>query len=148
MYRIFTAMFFHESIWHIGLNMLSLFFIGPFVEQVFGRWRYASIYFIAGILAGVAQIFTLGTTGYALGASGAIFGVFGALGAFLFLRRRALGPAVNGLIGQWVFFLVINIAFSFTPGIGLLDHAGGLVSGLILGALLIPRLTPRRRMVV
>jgi membrane associated rhomboid family serine protease len=67
-------------------------------------------------------------------------GVFGALGAFFLLRRRALGPAGNALIGQWFFWLVINLIFSFSvTGIAAYAHIGGLAAGLILGALLLPR---------
>ncbi len=146
-YRIFTAMFLHESILHIGLNMLSLFFVGVVTEQVFGRGRFLAIYFLAGIAGGVLEAFLI-PNGAALGASGAIFGIFGAFGAFLFLRRRALGPALNGLIYQWLFFLVINIAFSFSGGIALYDHLGGVAEGLILGALLMPSFTRRSRSTV
>ena len=35
-WRIFTAMFIHFNLLHIGVNMLSLFFIGPAVEVFFG----------------------------------------------------------------------------------------------------------------
>jgi membrane associated rhomboid family serine protease len=137
-YRVFTAMFLHASIAHIALNMLSLYFVGVVVEQLFGHWRFAAIYLASGIVAGISQYFLSSPNEAALGASGAIFGIFGAFGAFIFLRRNLLGRAGNAIISQWLFFLVINIAFSFTPGIALWDHVGGLVSGLILGALLLP----------
>jgi membrane associated rhomboid family serine protease len=137
-YRVFTAMFLHASIAHIGLNMLSLYFVGVVVEQLFGHWRFTAIYLASGVVAGIAQYFLSAPTEPALGASGAIFGIFGAFGAFIFLRRNMLGRAGNAVISQWLFFLVINLAFSFTPGIALWDHVGGLVSGLVLGALLLP----------
>jgi len=46
-------MFLHVSLIHLGLNMLSLFFIGRAVEVFFGRWRYLLIYFISGIGGGL-----------------------------------------------------------------------------------------------
>jgi membrane associated rhomboid family serine protease len=137
-YRVFTAMFLHASIAHIGLNMLSLYFVGVVVEQLFGHWRFTAIYLASGIVAGIAEYFLTSPTEPSLGASGAIFGIFGAFGAFIFLRRNLLGRAGNAIIGQWLFFLVINLAFSFTPGIALYDHLGGLISGLVFGALLLP----------
>lgn len=42
-WRIFTAMFLHVSIFHVGVNMLSLFFIGRVVETFYGKWRYLVI---------------------------------------------------------------------------------------------------------
>ena len=143
-YRIFTAMFLHESILHIGLNMLSLYFVGVLTERIFGGQRYLAIYLLGGILAGVAQaIVTPGAI--ALGASGAIFAIFGAFGAFLILRRQALGPAANALIGQWIFWLALNLVFDVTAAdIGLADHIGGLVAGFILGAIFLS-MSPRAR---
>lgn len=140
-WRIFTAMFIHLSILHIGLNMLSLFFIGPAVEIFFGKWRYLVIYLGSGIIGGIVTYFTLPLNTIAAGASGAIFGIFGALGVFFLLNRRALG---GGVLGQWLFWLVLNLVWGFsTPGIGVLDHIGGLVAGVVLAFILMPR--ARRR---
>ena len=143
-YRIFTAMFLHLNIYHIGVNMLSLYFVGVVTEQIFGHWRFLTIYLASGIIAGVAQAFFLGTQGTALGASGAIFGIFGAFGAFFLLNRRTLGPAANVMLGQWAFWLLINIMFTFgTPGIGIADHIGGLLAGMALAVVLSPNLGRR-----
>lgn len=141
-WRIFTAMWLHFNILHIGLNMLSLFFIGTIVEMFFGKWRYLLIYLLSGVIGGIVTYFALGPNDGTLlaGASGAIFGVFGALGIFFILNRRALGPAGNAMIMNWLFWLVLNFAFDFSiPGIGIQDHIGGLVAGLILGFILLPR---------
>lgn len=141
-WRVFTAMFLHFDIFHIGLNMLSLFFIGPAIELFYGKWRYLLIYLISGLVGGIVTYFFLPPLDISAGASGAIFGVFGALGAFFIVNRRALGPAANMMIGQWVFWLVLNFAFGFSvPGIGIQDHIGGLIAGMILGIVLLP---PRR----
>lgn len=132
-YRILTAMFLHANFTHILLNMISLLSVGIITERIFGKWRFFLLYFVGGIVAGFAQAF-LTPEVPSLGASGAIFAIFGAFGAFILLRRRSLGPAANSVIGQWIFFLVINLAFSFAPGIGLYDHLGGLVTGFVLAA--------------
>jgi len=143
-WRIFTAMFLHFSIIHIGLNMLSLFFIGTAVEVFYGKWRYLLIYLASGIVGGIVT-FVLQPNAFAAGASGAIFGVFGALGAFYFTNRRALGQFGSGAIGNWLFWLGLNLIWGFSnPNIGILDHLGGLVAGLILGLILVRRLGPRR----
>ena len=142
-YRIFTAMFLHESIIHLGLNMLSLYFVGVITEQIFGRGRFLTIYLLSGIVAGVAQA-VLDPSGAALGASGAIFGIFGAFGVFFLLYRRVLGPAANAVLGQWFFWLVLNIVLSFGGGIALYAHLGGLLAGMAFGALLVPGQVRRR----
>ena len=142
-WRIFTAMFLHFNIFHIGLNMLSLFFIGTAVEVFYGKWRYLVIYLVSGIVGGIAtQILT--PNALAAGASGAIFGVFGALGVFYLFNRRALGAYGQGAIMNWVFWLGLNLVFGFSnTGIGIWDHIGGLVAGMAIAAILMPR--SRRR---
>jgi membrane associated rhomboid family serine protease len=145
-WRIFTSMFVHFSLIHLGLNMLSLFMIGRVVEVIYGRWRYLVIYLGAGIVGGVASYFYYFSNldVVSAGASGAIFGVFGALGVFYLMNRgsRAYG---QGAIGNWLFWLAINLVWGISvPGIGIVDHIGGLVAGMALSFLLIPRARRRR----
>jgi membrane associated rhomboid family serine protease len=143
-WRIFTAMFLHFNILHVGLNMLSLFFIGTAVEVLYGKWRYLAIYLLSGMAGGIATLF-LTPDAIAAGASGAIFGVFGALGIFYILNRRNLGAFGGGAITNWLFWLGLNLVWGFsTPGIGIWDHIGGLAAGMIVGAILMPGLRRRR----
>jgi membrane associated rhomboid family serine protease len=145
-WRIFTAMFLHFNLIHIGLNMLTLFLIGGFVEMFYGKWRYLVIYLGSGIVGGIVTYFVMPPATLAAGASGAIFGVFGALGMFYIMNRQALGRYGAGQITNWLFWLGLNLVFGFSvPGIGIWDHIGGLVAGMILAGLLMPRL--RRRAV-
>ncbi|HLH61594.1 MAG TPA: rhomboid family intramembrane serine protease [Ktedonobacteraceae bacterium] len=139
-WRIFTAMFLHFNLIHIGLNMLSLFLIGVAVEVFFGKWRYLVIYLGSGIVGGIVTYFLLPPDTLAAGASGAIFGVFGALGVFYIMNRQALGRYGTGAIMNWLFWLGLNLVFGFeTPGIGIQDHIGGLIAGIILAIILMPR---------
>jgi rhomboid protease GluP len=142
-WRIFTAMFLHLSILHVGLNMLSLFFIGRVVETFYGHWRYLVIYLVSGLVGGMATFF-LQPDAWAVGASGAIFGVFGALGVFYVANRRAMGSYGAGAIANWLFWLALNLVLGFSdPNIGIIDHIGGLLSGIVLAFLLLPRMRPR-----
>jgi membrane associated rhomboid family serine protease len=136
-YRLVTAMFLHIAWWHIGVNMLSLWFVGVLTERMFGSGKYLLIYFVSGIAGGVLSAVLMPDVP-SLGASGAIFGIFGAFGAYILMRRRQLGPAGNYLIGQWLFYLVLNLVISFSfSGIDAWDHMGGLAAGFILGAILV-----------
>ncbi len=144
-WRVFTAMFLHAGIFHIGLNMLSLFFIGRVVEIMYGKWRYLVIYLLSGIFGGISFLF-FSPGDVAVGASGAIFGVFGALGVFYIVNRRAMGSFGGGAITNWIFWLVLNLALGLAPGSGIAiwAHMGGLVAGMILAFILIPRQGRRR----
>ncbi len=128
-YRIFTSAFLHGSIAHIGLNMLSLYWLGRFIEVVLGSWRTLLVYFVALIVSGISVVLFSPPNAATLGASGAIFGLFGAL----FAIGLKLGDRGKDLVRANVGILVLNLIWSFAvPGISWQAHVGGLVSGFIL----------------
>ena len=124
-YRLFTSAFLHASIFHIGFNMLALFFLGRLLEPAIGTTRFVFVYF-ASLFAGSLGALVLSPDSLTLGASGAIFGIFGA--AFVIARGRGL-DAVAQSIGV---ILVLNLVFSLSsPDISLGGHLGGLVVGVL-----------------
>ena len=133
LWRLVASMFLHGGWMHWLANSWALYQLGTLYEVLFGSKRFALIYFSTGIIAGVAS--SMYNHGPAVGASGAIFGI---LGAFIFSIRRS--PVyrhqswTRGLIGQLVFWIVVNIAIGYSlPFIDNVAHVGGLISGLILG---------------
>src|SRR6266496_3248701 len=76
-WRLITAPFLHYGPVHLGLNMLVLWFIGPALEEYFGRWRYLLLYLVAG-LAGSAGALIATSHSPTVGASGAIWGLMAA----------------------------------------------------------------------
>jgi membrane associated rhomboid family serine protease len=128
-WRLLTAGFLHESIWHIGINMMSLWFVGQSLEPAVGKLYFTAIYFTA-LLAGSFGAVLLTPDSASLGASGAIFGIFGALIVVAHARHISLWQ--SGLMPM----LILNIVFTLgVPGISIGAHAGGLIAGLITGKL-------------
>lgn len=141
-WRLFTAMFLHAGLLHLVVNLVSLFQLGRFYELMFGTRRFLFIYFTTGLAASLASVFW--TRAASVGASGAIFGV---LGAFIFsIRRSPLWrhhPAGKSLVSQAIFLIAANIILTWTiPQIDKAGHVGGLVAGLLLGAILPPLAGP------
>lgn len=141
-WRLLTYMFLHGSLLHIGFNMWCLWDLGAMCESLYGRWTFASIYFITGIAGGIASI-AWNPGVWSVGASGAIFGLAGALIASFYLGEFSLPRiAIKGTLRSLLFFAGFNLLFgSMFPGIDNSCHIGGLVSGLALGAV-IARLAP------
>lgn len=142
-WRLVTYMFLHGGLMHIAFNMWCLWDLGALCESLYGRRTYAATYFITGIAAGMASL--LWNPGVlSIGASGAIFGLAGALIASFALGEFSLpSVAIKGTLRSLLFFAAFNLFFgSLFPGIDNSAHIGGLVSGLILGAL-IARLAPQ-----
>jgi rhomboid protease GluP len=140
LWRLITSMFLHGGWLHWAANSWALYQLGTLYEVLFGWKRFTLIYFVTGIIAGVAS--SMYNHGPAVGASGAIFGI---LGAFIFSIRRSPvyrhQPWTRSLIGQLIFWIVVNIVIGYSlPFIDNVAHIGGLVSGLLLG--LIPHRVP------
>jgi membrane associated rhomboid family serine protease len=137
-WRLFTAALVHSSLWHVGLNMLSLWMIGRILEPLLGRWRFAALYLI-GALGGSVGVALLDFGGWVVGASGAIFGLFGAL----VIIARHLGANLGGIL----IVLGINLAIGFIPGMGISwqAHVGGLVAGALAGLIFARTRRPNQR---
>jgi membrane associated rhomboid family serine protease len=126
-WRLITAGFVHDGIWHIAVNMLSLYFVGSALEPAVGRINFAAIY-IASLLAGSFGALLFQPDIPTVGASGAIFGIFGALIVVAYHRGIPIWQSGLG------FFLVLNLVFSVTfAGISIGGHLGGLIAGAICG---------------
>jgi rhomboid protease GluP len=138
-WRYVTGMFLHEGWLHWGSNAWALYNLGTLYEALFGARRFALVYFVSGIFASLAS----SVSGHvSVGASGAIFGI---LGAFIFSILRSPQyrhqPWVKGLVGQIIFWIVVNLAIgSQFKMIDNTAHVGGLIAGLLLG--LIPHRVP------
>lgn len=128
-WRIITSAFLHGGIWHIGLNMLSLYWLGRFIEVVLKPFRMALVYMVSLVVSGLTVVYFSPPDAATLGASGAIFGLFGAL----FAIGLKLGDRGRDLVRSNVGILVINLLWTFmVPGISWQAHVGGLISGFLV----------------
>jgi Tfp pilus assembly protein PilF len=136
-------MFLHGSLMHIAFNMWCLWDLGRLCESLYGRWTFAAIYLITGVAGGLASV-AWNPQVLSVGASGAIFGLAGALAASFYLGEFSIPKvAIQGTLRSLLFFIGFNVIFgAMIPGIDNACHGGGLVSGVILGAL-IARMAPQ-----
>ena len=146
-FTVFTSMFMHGGLLHLGTNMLFLWIFGNNIEDELGYTRFIIFYFLCGFTAVYAHAFSnpLSTIPM-IGASGAVSGI---LGAYLLLFPRArvhtlifLGffvqvvrlPAVL-VIGFWIVLQLINGLLSrgaaTNSGVAWFAHIGGFIAGLL-----------------
>jgi len=129
-YRLITAGFLHAGPLHIAFNMIALWVLGRDLELVLGRLRYGLLYGVS-LLGSSTAVTLLGAPDRpVLGASGAVFGLMG--GLVIVLRRLRMSP------GPALVTIAINVVLTFTiPGLSVLGHLGGLVTGLAVAAALV-----------
>jgi membrane associated rhomboid family serine protease len=158
---VFTAMFMHASILHIGGNMLFLWIFGNNVEDAMGPIKYVGFYILGGIAALALQV-AVGPNSAVptLGASGAIAAV---LGGYILLYPRA---RVLTLVFIILFFTVIELPALVVLAIWFIQQAvfaaanltnptgggGGVayfahVGGFVFGLTTVKLLATRRRQI-
>jgi membrane associated rhomboid family serine protease len=125
-WRLVTAGFLHFGVLHLMVNMYSLAVLGPALESRLGGVRFGVLYGVS-LVGGTAAIQLFAPYSFAAGASTALYGLFGALGVLLVAARQD----VRGLL----VLLAVNIAISLLPGISLVGHLGGLVTGALTAGL-------------
>ncbi len=155
---LFTAMFLHGGIMHVGGNMLYLWIFGNNIEDVMGHGRFVAFYLLCGVAASYAHALSAPTSVVPMiGASGAISGV---LGAYLLLFPRAqvltlipLGfftrmvwvPAMF-FLGFWIVIQLLSGTLSLGgsgAGVAWFAHVGGFLTGMLLIRFFVRRRPPR-----
>jgi rhomboid protease GluP len=144
-WRLLSSMFLHSGAVHLGLNMLSLYFLGSFVEAAFGRGRFLALYLLSGLSGGLAYLYFGSFNVSAVGASGAIFGLLG--GVLGYALRRGTFSWQNPLIRQLLILLALNLYIGFSvPNISNTAHLGGLAGGFAFGWLVAPSIYARKKL--
>jgi len=154
---VFSSMFMHGGLFHLGGNMLYFWIFGDNVEDRLGHIRFILFYIFCGIVSVYAYAITSPhSLTPMIGASGAVSGI---LGAYLLLFPRAkvhtlvfLGffvtiikiPALI-VIGFWAIIQFVNGLISTgineRGGVAWVAHIGGFLIGLLTIKLWLPRRT-------
>jgi membrane associated rhomboid family serine protease len=154
---VFSGMFMHASILHIGGNMLFLWIFGNNVEDAMGPVKYLLFYLLGGLAALALQVAVApNSTVPTLGASGAIAAVLAGY-IVLYPRARVLTlvliiffftvielPAVI-FLGIWFALQAVFAAANLTNpgggggGVAYFAHVGGFAFGLLTVRLLATR---------
>lgn len=140
-WRMLTSIFVHSTgfVFHVLLNMYTLWVFGQILENMLGRVRFLALYVISGFGGSLAVMYLGNLQTGVVGASGAIFGL---LGAFFVIQRKLGGDSTQLLV-----LLGINLVIGFLPGMSISwqAHVGGLVTGLLLGLIFMGTRQPQRR---
>lgn len=135
-YRLLTYLFLHAHVTHMILNIVGLVWFGRIAENIFGTSRFVAIYFVGGILSGVAH--SLLSTDIAVGASGAVMAVFAASAAGIYRLKDKIPDSVRRFELSWLGGLAAFqvILDQVIPHVAAFAHLGGLLAGLAFGMVL------------
>jgi len=133
LWTLLTSMFMHANLTHLIFNMISLFFVGTFLEKLIGKRRLIWFYLASGIFAGIVFSLLSGFFGISvwgaklfgdssvigIGASGAIFGLIGVLAVLTPRNKISLiaGPLIAIILEYFVSSAFPNSAILIPLGI-------------------------------
>ncbi len=154
-FTIFSSMFLHGGLFHLGGNMLYLWIFGNNIEDRLGHFRFLLFYMLSGIFAAYGHAITEpGSTIPMVGASGAVSGILGAY-LLLFPQARVHTLVFFGffidiikipaliVIGFWAVIQFLNGLMSkglmAQGGVAWFAHIGGFLFGLFTIKLWLPR---------
>jgi len=137
-WQFFTYQFVHGGFFHLGINMLTLFFFGVPVERKIGTKEFILYYLLVGTIDGLLSFLVYAATGFyyinIVGASGAIFGVLLLYAVIypnsvIYLWAVIPIPAPLLIVGYAVIELISM--FSANDDIAHLTHFIGLLAGWV-----------------
>ena len=135
-WRSLTGTLLHAHPLHLVLNALSLFYVGKVIEALSSRYHLALIFIFSALLGSIFSLFLLDVT--SVGASGGIMGYIGFL-LIMGLRQQTIMPKNYA---RSLAIAIIILAATGIVGVDFIDnagHLGGLVGGLLIGMILIPK---------
>ena len=136
-WRLFLSIFIHVGIIHLLFNQLAILIFVRLNENEYSNLKLLTIYIFSGLFANLLSYY-ITPFNISAGSSGAIFGMAGSYLSFLLFKKpkNAIENKEN-LLGISIIIL-INLFY------GLMDskidnwaHIGGLISGFIIGLLLL-----------
>ena len=135
-WRLLSCTFLHIGLIHIGMNMFVLWQIGNILERLTGNVGFLILYLGSGVIASLVSVY-YNPSVVSAGASGAVFGTFGGLVAFLYRNSDGGLEIFKPLLASVTRILLLNLVIGFMiPSIDMAAHVGGLIAGVLLGAIL------------
>jgi len=132
-WRLFTPMFLHGSILHLGFNMYALYIFGPGLERYYKHGRFLLLFILGGFAGNVFSfVFSASPS---LGSSTAIFALLAAEGVFLYQNQKVFGGVARRALNNIIMIAVVNLIIGLSPGIDNWGHMGGLLGGAIFAFL-------------
>ncbi|KAI9342566.1 rhomboid family-domain-containing protein [Obelidium mucronatum] len=137
-YRFIVPVFLHGGVIHFLMNMSFQCRTGFQMEQDFGWWRMAAIYFISGI-GGFLFGGNYSGMSPSVGCSGALFGLIACLLIDLLQNWRLVkNPAWE--LTKLVFLILISFLLGMLPYLDNFAHVGGFFCGFLAGLIFMPQI--------
>jgi len=133
-WQLFTYMFLHGGLLHIGMNMFMLWMFGTTIAHQWGDREFLIYYFVCGVGGGLANWLVAPTSmGVTLGASGAVIGLLLAYSVMypdqIVLLMGLLPMKMKYLMYGLIAIDLLAGLTSTQTGVAHFAHLGGVATG-------------------
>lgn len=132
-WRLLTCGFIHISLWHLGMNMMSLYVLGKMLEPMLGPTKFLAILLLS-IISGSLWVFILDGNVLTIGLSGGLYGLMACEIYILYISGLMKHPTIKSQMMNMIF---INLLINLVPGISVSAHIGGFICGVLLSCLFV-----------
>jgi membrane associated rhomboid family serine protease len=142
-WQLLTYSVLHGGLGHIFFNMLTVWFIGGYLERDWGSRPFIECYLFSVVGAGLVTV-AVAYTGFlgmtprteTIGASGGIFGLLMAFGILYADQEMFMFPLpfmikAKYMVGIWIFIAIIATFQPTQGGVANFAHLGGLFFGFL-----------------
>ncbi|WP_210651006.1 rhomboid family intramembrane serine protease [Nocardioides sp. SYSU D00065] len=129
-WQMVTSMFTHVDLWHLALNLMAIYILGPALEGIMGRVRFLMVYLVGGLAGSVLVLWLSDSQGSTLGASGALYAILGGL-LVTFRKARLDTQWLMQNLALGVVITVVGWRYISWQG-----HLGGLLGGMAVAAII------------
>jgi len=135
-WRLSMATFLHINVLHLAFNLMSLWSVTIYLEDVLGKSKTFALYLALGLVASLVSYlwhaYTPPYVGASAGASGAVCGLIGVCLGFSLRKRNVARHLRSHYISWAVWIAIIGLSAWQIDNAG---HVGGFVPGLLIGLL-------------
>lgn len=135
-WRLLSAPMLHARPSHLYWNLTALYFVGKILEAHGQQKWLVAVFAVSAVIGGLFSV-ALPPDKISVGASGGILGLYGFLGVLAWRNREETPGLFKQLLtGIGLTALIGFVGFQFIDNAA---HLGGLLAGLGMGALIVPR---------
>ena len=139
-HRLLTSIFIHYNFFHLLTNVISLFFLGFYVEYLINnKIYYISLYIISGLYGNLISLL-LSPNDISLGASGSIVGLCGYFFIYFILNYNNIQRQEKFFFAIFFLIMIMNLFSGFSSGgVDVWSHLGGLLTGFFISLIIMKK---------
>ncbi|MDN4164191.1 rhomboid family intramembrane serine protease [Cytophagales bacterium LB-30] len=128
-WRLLSNNFVHFGIFHLLINMYSLYYLGKMTETRLGSAYFVLFFLVFGVAGSLSSLY-INLFVISAGASSAIFGLYGFVLSAQLVTAYKKKEEIKGVLINFLIFIGINVLIGLSFPVDNAAHIGGFLMGV------------------